>query len=95
MISQIHYLTTNFLMLLTTSFSTCLLFAVLNPSFLLAGEELSHLLVPAQRPLVDHGKVSRVCLESIINAAAEPLADTCQNQEHRSKHTNRLPRWIK
>lgn len=61
---------------LCLSVSTRLLFAALDLSLLLAGEELADLLVPAQRPLIDHGKVSRVRLESVIDVPAEPLAHT-------------------
>lgn len=57
---------------------TCLLFAVLNLAFLLAGEELAHLLVPVQGPLVDHRKLSRVGLKPTVDVAAEALAHTCR-----------------
>ena len=57
---------------------TRLLFTVFNFALLLLGEELPHLLVPLQCPLVDHHKVPRVGLQPRVHAAAQALTLACR-----------------
>lgn len=68
-----------------THYSTDLFLAALDFGFLLSGEELAHLLVPVESPLVNHSKLAGVCLEPVVNIAAEVLAHTCQNRIERVK----------
>ena len=53
-----------------------LFFALLNLLFLLAGEELANLFVPAKNPLVHNSKLSRCSIEGMINTPAQPLTLT-------------------
>lgn len=62
-------------------YSTDLFLAALNFGFLLSGEELAHFLVPVERPLINHSKLPGVCLEPVVNVAAQVLAHTCQNTD--------------
>ena len=66
---------------------TRLLFTVFDFALLLLGEELPHLLVPLQCPLIDHHKLPWMGLQPAVDAASQALTLACRD-------TFRLHAWI-